>query len=118
MWSPASPVRAGRCARLGTVAPNRRSFDRFGMFARAFLRRGAVRERRAGSGRSLRRSWKDRMIAFAVTAAPAGELSLWHLVIQASWIVQLVMFGLAAASVWSWSIIIEKFFAVRKMNAA
>lgn len=58
------------------------------------------------------------MIAFAVTAAPAGDLSLWHMIIQASWIVKLVMLGLAAASVWSWAIIIEKFFAVRKMNAA
>jgi biopolymer transport protein TolQ len=58
------------------------------------------------------------MISFAVTAAPAGELSLWHLVVQASWVVKLVMLGLAAASVWSWAIIIEKFIAVRKMNAA
>ena len=58
------------------------------------------------------------MIAFAVTAAPAGEVSLWHLFMQAGWVVKLVMLGLAAASVWSWAIIIEKFIAVRKMNAA
>ena len=58
------------------------------------------------------------MIAFAVTAAPVGEISLWHLFMQAGWVVKLVMLGLASASVWSWAIIIEKFFAVRKMNAA
>ena len=43
------------------------------------------------------------MISFAVTA-PAGELSLWHLIIQASWVVKLVMFGLASASVWCWAL--------------
>ena len=58
------------------------------------------------------------MIAFAVTAAPGGEISLWHLFMQASWVVKLVMLGLVLASVWSWAIIIEKFFAVRKMNSA
>jgi biopolymer transport protein TolQ len=58
------------------------------------------------------------MIAFAVTAAPAGELSLWHMIMQASWIVKLVMLGLVASSVWSWAIIIEKFLAMRKMNSA
>lgn len=58
------------------------------------------------------------MIAFAVTAAPGGEISLWHLFMQAGWVVKLVMLGLMLASVWSWAIIIEKFLAVRKMNAA
>ena len=33
-------------------------------------------------------------------------------------VVKLVMLGLALASVWCWAIIIEKFFAVRRMNAA
>ena len=58
------------------------------------------------------------MTAFAVMTAPAGELSLWHLIVQASWVVKLVMLGLALASVWSWAIIIEKFFAMRRMNSA
>jgi len=52
------------------------------------------------------------------TVAPAGEISLWHLVMQASWPVFLVMLGLALASVWCWAIIIEKIVAVRRMNAA
>lgn len=47
-----------------------------------------------------------------------GQISLWHLVMQASWPVFLVMLGLALASIWCWAIIIEKFFAVRRMNAA
>ena len=47
-----------------------------------------------------------------------GHISLWHLVWQASLPVQLVMLGLAIASVWGWAIIIEKFFTVRRMNAA
>lgn len=50
--------------------------------------------------------------------AQAGHISLWHLVMQASWPVFLVMAGLALASIWCWAIIIEKFFAVRRMNAA
>jgi biopolymer transport protein TolQ len=47
-----------------------------------------------------------------------GHISLWHLVWQASWPVFLVMLGLALASVWGWAIILEKFFMVRRMNAA
>ena len=52
------------------------------------------------------------------TIAPSGEISLWHLVMQASLPVQIVMLGLALASVWCWAIIIEKFVTVRRMNAA
>jgi biopolymer transport protein TolQ len=52
----------------------------------------------------------------AVTQAPS--ISLTHLVFQASWPVFLVMIGLALASVWCWAIIVEKWFAVRKINAA
>ena len=50
--------------------------------------------------------------------APSVHISLWHLVAQASWPVFLVMVGLALASVWCWSVVIEKYFAVRRMNAA
>ncbi|MBM3520383.1 MAG: protein TolQ, partial [Alphaproteobacteria bacterium] len=52
------------------------------------------------------------------TLAQPGHISLWHLVMQASWPVFLVMIGLAAASIWGWAIIIEKFFMVRRMNRA
>ncbi len=37
-----------------------------------------------------------------------GEISIWSLVLGASWIVKIVLFLLLAASVWSWSIIINK----------
>ncbi len=37
-----------------------------------------------------------------------GELSVWALFWQAGWVVKLVMFGLLAASVWTWAIIIDK----------
>jgi biopolymer transport protein TolQ len=50
--------------------------------------------------------------------AQGGHISLWHLVWQASLPVQLVMLGLALASVWGWAIIIEKFFMIRRMNSA
>jgi biopolymer transport protein TolQ len=56
-----------------------------------------------------------------ITTAPViqtGQISLWHLVMQASWPVFLVMMGLALASIWCWAIIFEKFFAVRRMNSA
>jgi biopolymer transport protein TolQ len=47
----------------------------------------------------------------------AGQISLWHLIWNASFVVQLVMAGLAIASVWCWAIIFEKFFAYRKEHA-
>jgi biopolymer transport protein TolQ len=56
-----------------------------------------------------------------VTAAPVtggAHISLWHLLFQASWPVFIVMCGLGLASVWCWAIIFEKFYAVRRMNAA
>ena len=50
--------------------------------------------------------------------AETAHISLWHLVMQASWPVFLVMIGLALASVWCWAIIFEKWFAFRKEHAA
>jgi biopolymer transport protein TolQ len=50
-------------------------------------------------------------------AQGAGQLSLWHLIWNAGFVVQLVMLGLAAASVWSWAIIFEKFFVYRRTMA-
>jgi biopolymer transport protein TolQ len=50
--------------------------------------------------------------------AQGAQVSLWHLVAQASWPVFFVMFGLALASIWCWAIIIDKFRAFRKVNAA
>ena len=56
-----------------------------------------------------------------ITTAPVSagaQISLWHLLFQASWPVFIVMIGLALASVWCWAIIFEKFYAVRRMNSA
>jgi biopolymer transport protein TolQ len=57
-------------------------------------------------------------IAVAPVTSGAPQISLWHLLFQASWPVFIVMIGLALASVWCWAIIFEKFYAVRKMNTA
>jgi biopolymer transport protein TolQ len=57
-------------------------------------------------------------VAVDTVVQNAGELSLYHLFWQAGWVVKLVMLGLAAASIWGWSIIFEKFYTVRRMNSA
>jgi biopolymer transport protein TolQ len=49
---------------------------------------------------------------------PGPQISLWHLLFQASWPVFIVMIGLGLASVWCWAIIFEKFYSVRRMNSA
>jgi biopolymer transport protein TolQ len=45
-----------------------------------------------------------------------SDLSLWGLFWQAHAVVKLVMLGLIAASVWTWSIIINKWLLFRKLN--
>jgi biopolymer transport protein TolQ len=44
----------------------------------------------------------------------AVDLSIWQLFLNAHFVVKLVILGLLAASVWSWAIIIEKFFLFAK----
>lgn len=44
------------------------------------------------------------------------DLSLWGLFWQAHIVVKLVMFGLVVASVWTWSIIINKWMLFRTLN--
>ncbi|HUW73238.1 MAG TPA: protein TolQ [Methyloceanibacter sp.] len=44
----------------------------------------------------------------------AVDLSIWQLFVNAHIVVQIVIVGLLAASVWSWAIIIEKFFLFAK----
>ena len=46
--------------------------------------------------------------------AVAVDLSVWELFRNAHIVVKLVMIGLLAASVWSWAIILEKFFLFAK----
>ncbi len=46
------------------------------------------------------------------------DMSVWHLVSNASFVVQLVMLSLLVASVWSWSIIFQRRALYRKANLA
>ena len=51
-----------------------------------------------------------------VLDAPAGDLSLLSLFLQAHIVVKLVVVGLVLASVWTWGIILEKLFVFRRMR--
>jgi biopolymer transport protein TolQ len=44
------------------------------------------------------------------------NLSMWGLFVRADWIVKSVIVLLVAASVWSWAIIFEKTFSLRRLN--
>ena len=57
-----------------------------------------------------------RTLAAANLGASGGDLSLWGLFVQASFVVKLVMLGLIAASVWVWAIIFEKTISLRRAN--
>ena len=46
----------------------------------------------------------------------AGDLSFLHLFLQADWVVKGVLLGLAAASLWSWAVIIDKAVRFRALN--
>ncbi|MDZ7823224.1 MAG: protein TolQ [Ahrensia sp.] len=50
-------------------------------------------------------------------AAPAHDVSILGLFWQAGWIVKAVMIGLLSASVWTWAIVVDKWFVFRRMNA-
>jgi biopolymer transport protein TolQ len=49
-------------------------------------------------------------------AETAHDLSLWGLFWQAHIVVKLVMLGLVAGSIWTWSIIVNKSLLFRKLN--
>jgi len=49
----------------------------------------------------------------AVTPDTFNAISLF---MRADWVVKLVMLGLAAASLWSWSVILDKFFRFSALN--
>ena len=53
-------------------------------------------------------------IVSGALASKAGEMSFLNLFLQAHIVVQAVMVGLALASIFSWAIVIEKFFAFRR----
>jgi biopolymer transport protein TolQ len=50
-------------------------------------------------------------------AKAAADLSPWALFLEADIVVKLVMFGLLAASVWSWAIIFDRSRRLRAINA-
>jgi biopolymer transport protein TolQ len=53
----------------------------------------------------------------AIGPSPVGGFSFLELFLHAHIVVQLVMGGLLVASIWSWAIVIEKFFAFRRARA-
>jgi biopolymer transport protein TolQ len=50
--------------------------------------------------------------------AQTGQISIWHLALNASFVVQIVMIGLALASIWSWAIIFEKLYVYSRTRSA
>jgi len=50
--------------------------------------------------------------------AAQDSLNIVTLFIQADWVVKGVLIGLAVSSLWSWAVIIDKFFRFAAMNAA
>ena len=50
-------------------------------------------------------------------ATTPGGFSFLELFLNASFVVQFVMAGLMLASIWSWAIVVEKFFAFRRARA-
>jgi biopolymer transport protein TolQ len=50
--------------------------------------------------------------------AQTGQISIWHLALNASFVVQVVMVGLALASIWSWAIIFEKLYVYSRTRSA
>lgn len=56
------------------------------------------------------------MMETLTLAAPAHDMSILGLFMQAGWIVKTVMIGLLLASIWSWAIIIDKSMAYGRMR--
>ena len=54
----------------------------------------------------------------AELAAPVAEVSIWSMFLHASIVVQAVMIGLLAASVWCWTIIVDKALLFRRTRKA
>jgi biopolymer transport protein TolQ len=55
-------------------------------------------------------------IPAGASSVAANGLSIWHLILSADIIVQIVMLLLAAASFWCWTIIFSKFFTLRRIG--
>ncbi|MGZ3378152.1 MAG: protein TolQ [Phenylobacterium sp.] len=52
----------------------------------------------------------------SVAAVTPESFNFIHLFMQADWIVKLVMLGLGAASLWSWTVILDKAFRFAALN--
>ncbi len=50
------------------------------------------------------------------TGALPNSMSMWDLFVNADLVIQLVMLGLIVASIWSWTIIINKSIRLRRLN--
>lgn len=63
---------------------------------------------------------EDNVIQAAALAGStdAMDMSMWALFTQATWIVKIVLISLLLASVWTWAIIIEKVWRLRRLHAA
>jgi biopolymer transport protein TolQ len=58
----------------------------------------------------------DQTVNTASLAAPAANLSLWGLFLEADIVVKIVIIALLLASIWVWAIIIEKIVSIRRVN--
>ena len=58
----------------------------------------------------------DQTVTQAAVAAPGANLSLLNLFLQADVVVKLVMIVLLVASIWVWTIIIDKTVSLRRVN--
>ena len=56
--------------------------------------------------------------AVSLGGAATAQVSIWHLFIQADWVVKTVMVALLMASFWCWAIIFEKSRRLRQLQAA
>ena len=50
------------------------------------------------------------------TALGSGDFSALAVFIRADWVVKSVLIGLALASIWSWSVILDKLFRIGALN--
>src|SRR3546814_10451289 len=46
----------------------------------------------------------------------AADLTIWGLFLRAHWVVKLVMLSLLMASIWSWAIILDKSWRLRRLD--
>jgi len=53
-----------------------------------------------------------------IELANPETVGIWGLVMQANWVVKLVMLGLLLASIWSWAIIIDKILSLGRIRRA